>query len=63
MCGTMETTFIIISLIPPDVKKCASSGAKIKNITVKKIPPLRGLCGLVMGINFSTVDSKKGGVK
>ena len=25
-----ETTFNIISLIPPDVKKCAFRGAKIK---------------------------------
>ena len=34
-----------------------------QNITVKKIPPLRGLCGLVMGIIFSTAEKKKGGVK
>ena len=30
-----------------------------QNITVKKIPPLRGLSGLVMGINFSTAEKKK----
>ena len=59
MCGTMETTLNIISRIPPNVKKCADRGAQIKIMTVKKIPPLRGLCGLVMGINFSTAEKKK----
>lgn len=40
---------------PAGCQEMRLSWRENQNITVKKIPPLRGLSGLVMGINFSTV--------